>query len=308
MKKLSTDAALHALSRLDENSDADADNLLHSCLGHRSAAVVALAARQIAQRQVYGLAPACSAAFERLLPLGAKGDSGCLGKTALVEALNALDALDATAFLAGIGLVQMEPVYGGQADTAANLRGHCGLGLARLQHPDAHLHLVDLLMDAELPARLHAIRALTYLGDERSECLLRMKVLAGDDAAVVADALSALAQLAPGRSLLFVAARLQSCDPALAEGAALALGEMRTPEALETLLEEYKRRVIHRERRMLLLPIALNRSPEAFAFLLNLIDGGAADLAKDAVEALEAMPLDEVARDRIEAARRSSGR
>jgi HEAT repeat protein len=305
MKKLSTEAALYVLSHLDERSEADMQAMLTHSLGHRSAAVVAVAARQIAQRQVHDLIDACNATFQRLLPLGVKGDSGCLAKTALVEALNALDALEATPFLAGVGLVQMEPVYGGQADTAANLRGHCGLGLARLQHPYAHLHLVDLLMDPELPARLNAIRALTYLGDDRSECVLRMKVLAGDEVTVVADALSALAQIAPDRSLPFIAARLDAGDPAVAEGAALALGEMRTPEALDRLFEEYERRVLHAERRMLLLPIALNRSPAAFAFLLSLIEEGAADLAKEALEALESMPLDDAARGRIAAARRS---
>jgi hypothetical protein len=49
----------------------------------------------------------------------------------------------------------------------------------------------------------------------------------------------------------------------------------------------------------------LNRSDAAFEFLFALVREGASDLAKEALEALDAIPLDESMRDRVDAARRA---
>ncbi len=74
----------------------------------------------------------------------------------------------------------MEPVWGGTADTAADVRGTCAIGLVATGYPRALVAIAALLYDAEPDARLGAIRAAANGTPREAELLLRSKALAGD--------------------------------------------------------------------------------------------------------------------------------
>jgi hypothetical protein len=93
--------------------------------------------------------------------------------------------------------------------------------------------------------------------------------------------------IAPKRSMDFVAGFLTSSDALIAEGAALALGESREPQAFEILHNAWEDSINHEFKEMLLLPIALTRCDEAFDFLLNVVRCEYRDYASAAVTALK---------------------
>lgn len=266
----------------------------------------ALAAKAADIAAKYGLTdliPDLIAAFERFMDKPERTDKGCLAKLAIVDALNKLDYGETDIFLQGIHHVQMEPVYGGRIDTAANLRGNCGLALARLAYADALFELTALVMDPELQARRAAAKALTYVAREECELLLRMKALAGDrEPDVIGDCLSGLMELAPERSTGFVASFLDSADLFVAEGAAIALAESRMPEALEILRDRFEKSISPEFKQMLVLPIALTRLDDAFNFLLEVVSDAYRDTAAAAVEALKIYGANDQRRARIQQA------
>ncbi len=247
-------------------------------------------------------------AFRRIIALPSDADKGCRAKEAIVQALEALDNRDETVYLRGIRHRQMEPVYGGRADTAPILRGLCAVALARIRYPEVYIELVTLLADSEQPARLAAVNTLTYLGDERSELLLRMKVLAGDaDAEVVGRCFTGLLVIEPERSVPFITRFLPSADPALAEQAAYALGESRLEIAFAALRAYWDSNVDLTFNKTLLLAIALTRCDAAFDFLLDIIRTEGRGTALKAIEALAIYAADERRRERIRDAVEAGG-
>jgi hypothetical protein len=76
-----------------------------------------------------------------------KSDPGCRAKVEIARALYELGEDPAAVFPRGVRHRQMEPVFGGREDTAAELRCVCALGLVRLQSPDALVELAELLAD-----------------------------------------------------------------------------------------------------------------------------------------------------------------
>ena len=267
---------------------------LREALERPSNILAARAAAIVGSRGILELAPDLAVAFHRFLENPLKTDKECLAKTAIAEALDKLSAGEDDVFLLGARHVQMEPVYGGRADTAANLRGICGFALARRGRPEALFELVALLNDPEPAARRAAVQALAHLDRDESELLLRMKALAGDrETDIVGECLRGLMQLDPERSLEFVAAFLDSPDPVLADDAALALGESRAPGAFEVLRRTWEERIVAESRNALLTPIALLRGDEAFAFLVSLVLNENAAAAEHAVAALKLCADDE---------------
>src|SRR4030095_1142535 len=109
-----------------------------------------------------------------------KSDKGCAAKTAVIKALLAADCDDEQLFRKGVRHVQLEPTWGGRADTAAPLRALCGLGLVQVGARDAMGELAALLADKEADARIGAASALGYCGQSATP-LLRFKVLMGDE-------------------------------------------------------------------------------------------------------------------------------
>ena len=79
------------------------------------------------------LAPDLLRAFDRLMEKPVERDPQCWGKNAIVQALVALEHREAAPFVRGIRHIQIEPVWGGQEDTAPTLRGTCALALPGLR-------------------------------------------------------------------------------------------------------------------------------------------------------------------------------
>ncbi|MFW6256422.1 MAG: HEAT repeat domain-containing protein [Candidatus Sumerlaeota bacterium] len=295
---------LDALNSLAADGNrAETVNQLKKALSGANNILIARAAEISGRQMLTELAPDLGECFMRLIPKPPASDKQCLAKYAIVEALQALEFDDPDVFLAGLHHVQMEPVYGGQADTAADLRGECALALGRMGYSDVFFEVSPLLMDPEPQPRKMAARVFGAIHSETGELLLRMKVMAGDrDLSVMAECLAALMQNNPERSLDFVAAFLDRENEELAESAALALGESRYPEALKRLIDAYEDSAEPRKKMMLLLPIGLNRSDQAFDFLLDILNNDHEEKAIAALRSLRFFVSLESRRQQIEAA------
>jgi len=282
--------------------DAVREGLLRG-LEHASNVIVAQAAELMGRFGKAEFVPPLLAHGEKLLGQGMEADKGCRAKEAIVCALDTLGNTEESVYLRGMRCIQMEPVFGGRADVAANLRGCCAQALARMLYAEAHLEIAHLLVDLEMPARLAAVRAIAYLGDEKSELLLRMKVLAGDaDSGVLNAAFAGLLAIEPARSVSFCAGFLADTDAPSAEPAALALGESRLPEALAALRTCWDTLADYTFRKTLLLAIALHRSDEAFDFLLTIIREEGRSAALKALEVLDIYRAEEKRCAQIQAA------
>jgi HEAT repeat protein len=252
--------------------------------------------------------PALCETCLRLLQQPAAADKTCRAKVAIVHALEALDNVDPQVYLTGMRHIQMEPVYGGRTDTAGTLRGDCALALARMRYHDTHFALMPLLVDAEVYPRVSVVKGLIYLASEKSELLLRMKILMGEDnAEVLAECFTGLLELEPDRSLPFISAYLSSPMPQYAEQAALALGNLRSDDAFAALRACWEANTDLGFRRTLLLALALTRRDEAFELLLHVVRDDGRTAAVLAVEALALYATDERRIARIRAAVASRG-
>nr|RNJ70470.1 MAG: HEAT repeat domain-containing protein [Leptolyngbya sp. IPPAS B-1204] len=259
--------------------------VLRQILASKHNIAIAQAARIIRDADLRELMPDLVTAFNRLMQNPATADPNCLGKKAIAEALYHLEYSEESLFLSGIHHVQMEPVWGGQVDTAPGLRATCALGLVRMNYPDVMVELADLLADPESEARIGAVRALAYTSDPQAVPLLRLKVQIGDEATVLSECFAALLRLTP-TSLPLVARFLNQANPQISEMAALALGESRIPEALPLLQTWWKQTQDADLRQTGLLAIAMLRNDAAIEFLLDLIQNGSKPDAQIALAAL----------------------
>jgi len=251
--------------------------------------VAAKAARLTADALLYDLVPVLLAAYRRFLDKPVKSDPNCYAKKAIARALVALDCEDVEFFLAGVKLTQMEPVWGGTADTAADVRGTCALGLVATGYPRALVATAALLYDPEPDARVGAVRAAANGSPREAELLLRSKVLAGDaDPSIVGECFSALMAVAPEESLAFVAKWLANSDAALRELAALALGESRVAGAIDVLKRAWNEPIVADELRFALVhAAAAHRSEAAFDWLLSIAAEARPIVAARVIESLE---------------------
>jgi len=266
---------------------------LRKTIGGKTSLLVSRAVDIAGKNGLVELVPDMLDAFARFIDNGAEVDKGCRAKTSIINALNTFEYLGGAIFAAGAYYIQMEPSFGPPEDTAVEVRSGCAHALARIVHPDAHFILTDLLVDKERTVRIAAAQALTYLGDVESEALLRLKILTGDkEASVVAECFVALTTMSPARSLDFVARYLDgghytgNLGEAIIEGAALAIGGSHLPEALTKLISAYNSTYSPSVRRLLLLPIALIRSDDAFEHLLTILGNADARLAIDTIAPL----------------------
>jgi HEAT repeat protein len=270
--------------------------------------VVAEAAEAVGHFTLAGLAPDLAAAFERFLVDPVKTDKLCRAKIAIAQTLDKLEYLRSDVFLRGIRHVQPEPVWGGQQDTAAPLRGACAFALVRIGHPGVLNLLVDLLTDPEKDARLAAVQALAYNSTQAAGFLLRLKARMGDkEPEVTSECLGALLKLDPVEAMPFVADFLQSPEEAVQEGAVLALGESRRPEAFQLLKDFWDSQIGSELRETILVAMALLRLPAANDFLLSLVADQSTAVATAAVSALAVHRHDTRLRERVEAAVTQTG-
>ena len=294
-------AAIGALRR-DPVTSRTIDTL-RDALHARTSHVVAKAAQVSGELGLRVLVADLASAFDRFLVNPVKTDPGCRAKVQIVRALVELGEDAGTVFLRGVRHRQMEPVFGGREDTAAELRGLCAMGLVRVGHADALVELAELLADPEAAARAAAARALAYADEPAGEPLLRLRALTGDaDPGALSEYLGALLSLAPARSLGFVERLLDHRDAVVQESAAVALGACRLREALPVLRRWWERTADLDLRRTALLAIAMLRHEDAIAFLLLLVAAGAGPDARDAIAALGTYRHDDALRGRVEAA------
>jgi HEAT repeat protein len=300
-KSRTLEDTLAALHRLRDDPYAPAALAeLRRVLAGKTSHAIAKAAQIAGESEIGVLTPELVAAFDRLMTNPVKSDPTCAGKTAIAEALYRIGHDDDTVFLRGIHHRQMEPVYGGRVDTAADLRAACALGLVRMNHPDALVELADLLADPERRARVGAAQALAYLGGDQGVPLLRLKVLSGDaEPEVISECLAALLRTAPASSLSFVGRLLHRPDESLQEAAALALGGSRLAEAFDVLRQWWERTPEPAQRRTALLAIAMLRRDVALDFLFSLVRDADGPTAREALAALGMYRHDEQIRQRV---------
>jgi HEAT repeat protein len=184
-------------------------------------------------------------------------------------------------------------------DTAVALRAGAAAGLAQRGNPGAAVEIAELLADAEWPARAGAARALALCGQAAAEPLLRYKVRTGDpEPQVLGECLRALLAVNPD-ALPFVAKLLHEEDAALAEQAALAIGESRLEGAFEALSGFVAAEPLRERRIVALVAIALLRRDVALDYLIAHVAGSDAATAKAAVEALAIYRHDSRVRERV---------
>jgi HEAT repeat protein len=295
-----------ALAQLDavraEPTTPEAIGVIRKLLRGKVAIAAANAAKLVGEAELRELVPDLLAAFPHWMEDPVKRDPGCTAKFRIAEALYRLEVQGDEVFLQGIRHVQMEPVWGGQQDTACSLRNVCALGLVKSGYPDMMLELADLLADPQPLARSGALRALAYSGRIEAIALVRFKVQVGDpELAVIGDSFAALLEIAPTSSLPVLAKFLTSKSlleeiqqrnspqsVAIAEMAALAIGEAQPAGAFELLHSFWQRTTVPELRKSALLAIAMLRDQPSIALLKTVLKEGA---ISDAIAALEALKL-----------------
>jgi len=129
---------------------------LRQILSSKYAMIVAQAAQAIGECEMHSFVPDLENAFNRFMLNAKDSDPGCRAKQAIAETLYRLNYSDETLFLQGIHHIQLEPIWGGQVDTAPRLRGTCALGLVRMNYSQVMVELADLLADPDPEARIGA--------------------------------------------------------------------------------------------------------------------------------------------------------
>ena len=277
--------------------------LVRDALCHRNNHVVARAARAAREAEISALAPDLIAAFPRFLDDPIRRDPGCAAKIEIVHALLSFTYSAPDVYLRGASHVQREPAFGPPIDTAAELRATSAMALVVMGHPAALTTCVELLVDPEPTARAGGLRALAATGRPDVALLMRLFALRGDaDPGVLAEAFLALLALSVEDSTPFVAERLATGDVDIARAAAMALGEVRRPEAVAALRERLAAENRPDVRHAIILALATSRDEAAFDVLLELVARGTATDSKAAVAALGIYTHDQALQHRVQVA------
>jgi HEAT repeat protein len=287
-----------------EPNSAEAASALRAALADRSNYVVKKAAGIIGEAKLVALAPELVQAFQRLLDEPEKSDPGCLGKTAIVVTLVNLEYEDVAFYRRAIRYVQAEPVWGGEQDSAAQLRAAAAAGLVGCARVlEALLELADLLMDRAKDARAGAARALAQLSAPEGAALLRLKLQMGDpEPEVLGECSTAILKLAGDDGLPYVVGLLVAENPDVCIQAALALGQSRQPAALAPLRDCWERHSDASVKDVLLASIGLMRRPGSTDFLVSLVAKADLGTAGSAIRALTALRSADDVRQAVEAA------
>jgi hypothetical protein len=288
----SFDAELAALETLRAAPPAETEAPLRKALAHRNNFIAAKAAKIAAEHNHHSLTSDLAEAFPRFLADGAKTDPQCWAKNAIAKTLSDFEYQEPDLFLAGLAHIQLEPVWGGSADSAGPLRGLCAMGLVQcrnLSNTQVLTHLIPLFADKELPVRVNAARAVEQIGTDAASLLLRLRAeLASDEPELLGACYSGVLHLEGPSALPWAAKFLRPLAPddASAE-AAFAIAETRTEAAFLQLKSTWKQTARIGQaadfRGTLLTAIALTRQEAAYNFLLEEIAEG----SRTAREALE---------------------
>ncbi|MGD0631130.1 MAG: HEAT repeat domain-containing protein [Terracidiphilus sp.] len=261
---------------------------LRKTLSHRNNFLVSKAAKLAADAELVALLPDVLSAFNRFFIDAAKTDPQCWAKNALSKALVKLGHRSKGEYLRGMRHHQMEPVWGGQSDTAGALRGTCTHALVDcpgISDADLLTALLEPFTDSDKTVRMEAARAMAAVGGVSAAMLLRLRALLGKDEPEVLGAVySSLLSLEGAAAIPLVAGALEDGDDTSAE-AAFALADQRSPEALAALLARLHAGADAWFTSVLLSAVALTRQPEAIDVLIATI----ARNAREAPQAIEAI-------------------
>ncbi|MBN1316791.1 MAG: HEAT repeat domain-containing protein [Anaerolineales bacterium] len=265
---------------------------LNAALKLKSPVIVAHAAGRAAAHRMTALLPMLEATSALFFELPAKGDPGCIAKTALVKACDELESTDHALFLKGIACRQPEPIWGGSRDTAGNVRGRSLRALFRLRHPDATGLSAQLLADEDPLTRMHAARALADAVPLAAVPLLRYKVLIGDEeTGVTEEAMSSLLALDSEEGVAFLVGLLRSPDERLGDLAAVTLMESKSEQACEALIE-WAEDLTDRRVNIAFVSLAALRLPDGIDYLLDQIRSASESRSALAAGALAAYETD----------------
>jgi HEAT repeat protein len=269
---------LEALGRVRCQPAEEAVPALRRALADRSNVVVAKAARVAAELGVREVIPEMLTEFERLFEDAVKRDSQCWGKNAIAKTLREMDYGEGTPFLRGARWVQMEPVWGGQADTAGTLRGICLLalpGCSDVRRETVMRFLLDALVEEDPAVRADAARAIGAMGGEDAALVLRLKARTGDAApAVTGQVFESLLAVERSEGLDFVGGFLQPSGGEAAEEAALAIGSARIERGAELLIAAWDEARGEEYRESILRALGISRQDRASEFLRQLAEEG----------------------------------
>ncbi len=276
---------------------------LRKALANRNNYLVAKAAKIASAEALQVLIPELVVAFDRFFVDPAKTDPQCWAKNAIAKALAEMGYDEPEPYLRGLRHVQLEPSWGGSADSAATLRAQCAVALVQCRSiPDLVLlsHLLELLFDPVKTVRVEAARAIGRVSRTEAALILRVRALAGDqEPEVLGACFSALLSIEGGDGIRFVSRFLDNGGDVAGE-AALALGMLREFEALEVLKERWPRERDPALASVLLTAIALMRLPEATDYLLKLCESDSTATVTAALKALASAPVPSEVLARIE--------
>jgi len=299
--RLSLDDKLAAIRRLrTQEPSSEMEGELRRGLKDRSNLIVAAAAAIVGEQHLAALSAELEAAFERFLVDPQKNDKLCRAKIAIIQALDKVEHAQPEVFQKAARHVQFEPIWGGQADSAAPLRAAALFALARAGTSQDLPLLVDAMADPEREVRTAAAQALASFGTESAALVLRLKARVGDaDPEVLSECLSGLLTVDPSANLPFVSEFLDSGGPTRCEAAVLALGKSRLPGALEALKSCWARRAYPELTDQILLAISMLRLPAAIDYLLDRVASDPERFAAAAVTALRIHSHDPKLRERV---------
>jgi hypothetical protein len=292
---------LDSLSDLRTESPETALPALRKALSASVNVVVAKAAKISAERNFSDVIPDLLRAYDRLFEEPVKRDPQCWGKRALAAALKDLDYSESAPFLRGLHHVQMEPVYGGEVDTAEGLRGVCLLALVActdLDRGEAMRCFVDGLCEKSGPIRVEAARALGQMEGDDAALVLRLKARLGDDSPeVLGQIFDSVLRIEGEQAVPFLASFFHQRGDAREE-AALALGSSRLAGVLEILREAWKSTRDAGFQEVLLRAASSSRLESSLGWLLEIARTGR---LRDALSAIRALALhrgsEEIRRD-----------
>ncbi len=296
MAKRRIEEELEQLSSLrSQEAQETAEWKLSKALGDKVNLIVAKAASVAAELQLASLIPEMLTAYDRLFKDGAKSDPQCWGKSALAKALKTLGYEQAAPFLRGSRYRQTEPVWGGEVDTAATLRGTCALALVQCTDIPVRQILsayVDALGDAAIPVRQDAVQALGQLGSVEAALLLRLKARLGDeDPAVTGNVFDILLGMEETDAVEFVSSFLDDPKEEVMQEAALALGSSKLEGAAAVLIQRWNQRLPTEPFELWIRALGASRLPSAFACLVEILRSGRGAEVAAAIVALQSRRL-----------------
>lgn len=278
MGKQGFEEKLEGLRALRESGDRVATQVaLQKALRDKNNYYVSKAAGMVGEMGLVDLTPDLLAAFERFLVDPVKSDPKCWAKEAIVKALKELGYRRSDIYRKGFRHVQMEPIWGGQADAAGGLRGASALMLADSELEDLEVLnlLSEGLADAERVVRVDVARALGQLSCREALPVLRLKALLGDeDVEVVGLCLATMLEIGRGDELGFVARFLEREDEALQAEVASVLAYSKEPGAMEELLGYWKRMLPDEVRKSLVLSLGASPQRQAAELLVAIVEDG----------------------------------